>query len=120
MKKLEIRCPSCSKVGFFSFTPTDDPRGITTVNVVKDQICKHSFCLYVDQHFDVRDFLLIDFQVDIPQMRTPQKIDEKIIIDLDVINVDLVKIYIFALNLAYILRSCFHRKKVLFLLRLFQ
>ena len=115
MKKLEIRCPSCSKVGFFSFTPIKDPRGIMTLNVAKDQICSHSFVIYVDKYFDVRDCLLIDFQVEIPQMKTDQKIDKKSIIDLDVVNVDLVKIYIFALNLAYILRSCFHRKKVLFL-----
>lgn len=115
MKKLVIRCPSCSKVGFFSFTPIKDPRGIMTLNVGKDQICSHSFVIYVDKYFDVRDCLLIDFQVEIPQMKTDQKIDKKSIIDLDVVNVDLVKIYIFALNLAYILRSCFHRKKVLFL-----
>jgi hypothetical protein len=52
MKKLEVRCPSCSNRGYIE-VPEEEvvkaARGVFAVNVLEGVICEHSFVAYVER-----------------------------------------------------------------------
>ena len=116
MAKVEIRCPSCSKRGYIVLVEeviNQSSRGVTAINVSRDQICSHSFVAYVDKNLDVRDCFLTDFQIELPSMEQ-EEIEDKEIPGRELVDVDLIKINLHALQLSSILRGCFFKKNRIF------
>lgn len=118
MVKCEIRCPACAKVGHVEIEEniiSQSVRGITAVNVAEFLICEHSFVAYIDKNLAVRDCFIADFQIELPQIESEQKIEKVDVPDSEVIDIYLISININALWLTFILRGCFYRKKILIL-----
>ncbi|MFX1381086.1 MAG: hypothetical protein ACFFBP_01470, partial [Promethearchaeota archaeon] len=76
MVDVEVRCPSCKKVGKIDVQENvilNSQRGITTICVEQSLICNHSFVAYIDTNLDVRDYILSDFTVELPELQKDQK-----------------------------------------------
>ena len=118
MTKVEIRCPSCSKIGSIDLAVElieRSSRGIVAINLGEKQICSHSFVAYIDRNLVVRDCFVTDFQIELPVMET-EKLSEGQVPDSDIIDVDLIKMDLKALNLTYLLHCAFVNKKTLLLI----
>ncbi|MHA1146714.1 MAG: hypothetical protein ACTSR8_00545 [Promethearchaeota archaeon] len=118
MVQINIICPACSKRGYIEIDEkviNQSSRGVTAINIAAEQICSHSFVAYIDKNLAVRDCFITDFQIVLPQMDIEQKIVEKEIPGLDIIDVDLIKINIPAMALTNMLRAYLFKKPVLFL-----
>ncbi|MFX1394871.1 MAG: hypothetical protein ACFFAH_15025 [Promethearchaeota archaeon] len=115
MTKVQINCPSCSKVGYIEISLNvikDSLRGLLAINIAKDIVCPHSFIAYIDKNLNVRDYFVADFQIELPQM-TPEeirKVDK--IPSKDIVDIDLIKLNIPAMLLTYILKSIFLKQKI--------
>ncbi len=117
MPKIEIRCPSCSTIGYFEVSEKivkQSIRGLVSVKLGKNQVCSHSFIAYIDRNFIVRDCFVTDFLVELPEMEVDSMKINKIP-DSNVLDIDLIKINIYPLTLSYIIRSCLFKRKTLFL-----
>ena len=118
MKKKIVICPICSKKGNLDI-PEDiikqSFRGIVSMIVVKDVICDHSFLVYFDKDLAIRDYITLDYQVELPQLDTFLKKKEFKSPDLSFLDVDLIKINIYPILLAFILRGSFFRKNIIIL-----
>ncbi|MHA1487210.1 MAG: hypothetical protein ACTSSC_08555, partial [Promethearchaeota archaeon] len=58
MKKLEVRCPSCSSRGYIEISEEEvekAARGVFAVNISEGIVCDHSFVAYIDKNLSVRD-----------------------------------------------------------------
>ena len=89
MVKVEIRCPSCAKIGKIEIKESilnQSVRGITAVNISERLICEHSFIAYIDKNLDVRDCFIADFQIELPQLKSDQKIEKVDVPDSDFIE----------------------------------
>jgi hypothetical protein len=89
MAKVEIRCPSCAKIGKIEIKESilsQSIRGITAVNIPENLICEHSFIAYIDKNLAVRDCFIADFQIEIPQLENDQKIKRIDVPDSDFID----------------------------------
>lgn len=116
MVRIEIRCPSCSNRGYVEIAEeiiNKSARGVTAINIAKDQMCAHSFVAYIDKNLAVRDCFITDFQLELPQMETTQKIEEKEIPSSEIVDVDLIKMNLSALTLANMIRASVFKKSVL-------
>ena len=118
MKKVQIRCPSCSKIGTIEILEDamkSAPRGLLAVNIAKDILCPHNFIAYIDKNLNVRDYFISDFSIELPEITQEEK--EKIgkIPSKDILDIDLIRINIPATLLTYILRSIFLKQKIVLL-----
>ena len=117
MTKVEIRCPTCSKKGEIDLSEDlieKSSRGIIAINMGA-QICSHSFVAYIDRNLHVRDCFVTDFQIELPEMET-DKLHEGEVPGTDVIDADLIKMDISALNLTYIIHCALINKKILLII----
>jgi len=118
MKKLEVRCPSCSNRGYIE-VPEEEvvkaARGVFAVNVLEGVICEHSFVAYVDKNFAVRDTFIADFQLEIPDEVPEQEIEPDIAQQLDLIDVSLIKLNFSASLLTHVIRALLFKKKIFLL-----
>ena len=76
-KKVHIICPECNKTGIIDVQENimeEREKGIAAINVVENLVCKHSFVVYVDKNFIIRDAILIDFTIELPQINLNQEI----------------------------------------------
>lgn len=120
MAKVEIRCPVCSQ--WDNIEISDDAtknvaKGLLAINIASGMICEHSFIAYVDKNLVVRDCLVADFKIELPESETKveEKIEEKITPDTDAIKFDLIKLNIPDLLMVYVFRTIFNGKKALIL-----
>ena len=119
MTKVEIRCPTCSKKGEIDLSEDlieKSSRGIIAINMGA-QICSHSFVAYIDRNLHVRDCFVTDFQIELPEMET-DKLHEGEVPGTDVIDADLIKMDISALNLTYIIHCALINKKILLIIEI--
>ncbi|MBD3340128.1 MAG: hypothetical protein GF353_13525 [Candidatus Lokiarchaeota archaeon] len=86
--------------------------GVTAVNVEKS-ICEHSFVVYLDNNMEVRDCFITDFLLELPEIEPKRKDTEEKVPGINYIDINLIKINVKALELAYILRACFLKKALL-------
>lgn len=115
MKKIEIRCPSCPGIGFIEVSEVEvekAKRGVFAVNVSEGIICEHSFVAYIDKNFIVRDTFITDFQLELPDIIPKKSIELKDSVQLDSINVSLIKLNLSASLIAYIIRAILHKRKI--------
>jgi len=118
MKKLEVRCPSCSNRGYIEVSEEEvqkTARGVFAVNVLEGVICEHSFVAYVDKNFAVRDTFIADFQLEIPDEVPEQPVEPDVAQQLDLIDVSLIKLNFTASSLTHVLRALLFNKKVFLL-----
>lgn len=115
MKKIEVRCPSCSSRGYIEISEEEvgkTARGVFAVNVSEGFICEHSFVAYIDKNFIVRDTFMTDFQLELPEIIPNKSIEPKHSAQLDSINVSLIKLNLSASLIAYIIRAILHKRKI--------
>jgi hypothetical protein len=119
MEKIQVICPTCSKIGYIYVSLNEDdvkgnPRGILAINVYPKQVCSHALVAYVDKNLELRDCLTVDFQVELPQLETDVMKDIEVP-DINLIDVDLIKMNFNALPLAVAIHGCVSKQKVLIL-----
>ena len=114
MKKLEVRCPSCSSRGYIEISEVaveKAARGVYAVNISEGIACEHSFVAYIDKNLSVRDTFIADFQLELPEISSPRVNDSETSPQLELIDVNLIKLNLTASLLANIIRAiCFKRK----------
>ena len=118
MKKLEVRCPSCSNIGYIEISEEEvekAARGIFAVNISEGIACEHSFVAYIDKFLSVRDTFMADFQLELPEISSPRVKEPETSSQLESIDVSLIKLNLIASLLVNIIRAIFFRRKVLVL-----
>jgi len=116
MKKLEVRCPSCSSRKFIEISEEEvekATRGVFAVNVSEGIVCEHSFVAYIDKNLLVRDTFVADFQLELPEITVSQDKEPETSPQLESIDVSLIKLNLTASLLINIIRAIFFKKKVL-------
>ena len=119
MKKLEVRCPSCSSSGYIEVSEEEvqkAARGVFAVNVSEGIACEHSFVAYIDKNLTVRDTFIADFQLELPEITSPPVKEPETPPQLESIDVGLIKLNLTASLLVNIIRAIFFKKKVLILI----
>jgi len=119
MPNIEIRCPSCSKVGKIEISETaikTISRGLLAVNVAANTICPHSFITYVDKNMNIRDYFMADFHVELPETELEEALKDKEIPGIDVIDRDLIKLNLTPSILADITRAIVFKRKIVLIL----
>jgi hypothetical protein len=118
MKKLEVRCPSCSNRGYIEVSEEEvegAARGVFAVNVLEGVACEHSFVAYVDKNLTVRDTFIADFQLELPEV-APTQVDEPEVTEkLEEVDVSLIKLNFTAALLTHIIRAIIFKKKIILL-----
>ncbi len=115
MKKIEVRCPSCSSRGFIEVSEEEiekAKRGVFAVNLAEVIICEHSFVAYIDKNFMVRDTFMADFQLELPEIIPKKSIEPKDSAQLDSINISSIKLNLSASLIAYVIRAILHKRKI--------
>ena len=118
MKKLEVRCPSCSSRGYIEISEEEvekAARGVFAVNVSEGIACEHSFVAYIDKNLSVRDTFIADFQLELPEISSPRVKEPEMSSQLEKIDVSLIKLNLTATLLANTIRAIFFKRKVLLL-----
>jgi len=115
MKKIEVRCPSCSSRGYIEVSEEEvekAARGVFAVNVMEDVACEHSFVAYIDKNLAVRDTFIADFQLELPDAKPEQVIAPVETQQLELIDVGLIKLNMTASLLTHVIRAILFKKKV--------
>lgn len=115
MKKLEVRCPSCSNRGYINVSEEEvekAARGVFAVNVLEGVACEHSFVAYLDKNFTVRDTFIADFQLELPEVVPEQAVEPEDAQLLDLIDVSLIKLNVSASLLTHIIRALLFKKNI--------
>jgi len=118
MKKLEVRCPSCSSRGYIEISEVEvekAARGVYAVNISEGIACEHSFVAYIDKNLSVRDTFIADFQLELPEISSPRDKEPETSPQLESIDVNLIKLNLVASLLVNIIRAIFFKRKVLVL-----
>ena len=119
MARIEIRCPLCSKWGHIEISEDatkNVSKGLLAINIAAGMICEHSFIAYVDKNLSVRDCLVADFKIELPEGEESGKSEEKVTPEIETIKLDLIKLNIPHILMTYIFRAIFLGKKTLILL----
>ena len=117
MTQVEIRCPSCEKRGNFEI-PDDSmkgvARGLLAVSIPSLTLCEHTFIAYVDRSFEIRDYFMADFKVELPQTKLSheEKMKAERVPSRDIMDVDLIKLNLHPMLISHVLKSIFSKKKV--------
>jgi len=116
MRKLEVRCPSCSNRGNIEISEEEvgrAARGVFAVNVSEGITCEHSFVVYIDKNLTVRDAFIADFQLELPEIISPKVKEPETSPKIELIDVSLIKLNLTASLLVNIIRSIIYKKKIL-------
>jgi len=115
MVKVEFRCPSCNKVGLLDVDSEllkHTERGVLAITVPSGKLCSHSFVAYIDKNLDTRDCYLADFMIEIPQLDEEES-EEIFVPEINVPEIEIVKLTLPASVIVYIIRAVLLKKKVL-------
>lgn len=116
--KLSVSCPKCSVKGFINVSEdavTKAQRGLVAINIARNTVCEHSFVAYVDKNFKVRDCFIADFNIEISEVSQVKEIGTEGGINIDLIDIDLVKLNFPAELITYTLRGIFLNKQIIIL-----
>ncbi|MFX0021127.1 MAG: hypothetical protein ACFE9S_02295 [Candidatus Hermodarchaeota archaeon] len=119
MARIEVRCPLCSKWNHIEIADnaTDNvSKGLLAINIATGMICEHSFIAYVDKNLIVRDCLVADFKIELPEGDGIEGSEELIKPETETIKFDLIKLNIPDTLMTYAFRAMFLGKKALILL----
>lgn len=118
MAKIEVRCPICSlwdNIEISDDATKNVSKGLLAINIASGMICEHSFIAYVDKNLVVRDCIVADFKIELPESEAAKKSEESITPETDSIKFDLIKLNIPDMLMAYVFRTIFLGKKALIL-----
>ena len=116
MSRIQVFCPTCGNKGDIEVSEealVNVTRGLLAVNIAKDSICTHAFIAYIDKNQKVRDYFMTDFQIEVPEIETDNKIEGNEAPEENKFDLDLIKINLPPKLLSYIIRSIFLKKKVI-------
>jgi len=119
MAKIDVRCPVCSnwdKIEISDDATKNVAKGLLAVNITAGMICEHSFIAYVDKNLIVRDCLIADFKIEVPEVSTTEGTKDDIITEAKSINHDLIKLNIPELLMASVFKAIFLGKGVIMIL----
>lgn len=117
IKAVSIHCPLCSqrgKIDINKATFNKNENGLVAINVSDHKICDHSFTFYLDRNFNVRDYLVSDFKLEVPDIQVMEDFEEYQIPEN--LNLDIIKLNFHALTLVSIIRSVMLKEKILLIL----
>ena len=115
MAKVHINCPACKEYGHIDISPDvmkDVTRGLLAVNISSGIICTHSFVAYIDKNMNVRDHFIADFKIELPEISSIEKIKANKVPERDIVDIDLIRLNMPAMQLTYILKSIFLKQKI--------
>ncbi|MFX1592415.1 MAG: hypothetical protein ACFFCL_06950, partial [Promethearchaeota archaeon] len=118
MAKIEVRCPICSlwdNIEISDDATKNVSKGLLAINIASGMICEHSFIAYVDKNLVVRDCIVADFKIELPESEAAKKSEESITPETDSIKFDLIKLNIPDMLMVYVFRTIFFGKKALIL-----
>lgn len=116
MVKVEVICPSCSKIGNIEVSEEllkNVTRGLLAINIAGKKICPHSFIVYVDKNLFIRDYFMVDFHIELPKLIPEEEIEVEKTLPADLINIEYIKFNLPASLMTNVLRSIFLKKKIL-------
>lgn len=117
MTRINITCPSCKRKGTLEVSDElikSNVSGLLGVNVM-NYGCNHSFIVYIDKNFTVRDYFIADFQIEIPESPKENIIKDASLPDKNILNLDLIKLNLPLTLLSNVLKAIFCKKKILLL-----
>ncbi|MFX0033904.1 MAG: hypothetical protein ACFFAA_08360 [Promethearchaeota archaeon] len=118
MARIQIRCPICSKWNHIEISndaTKNVTKGLLAINIAGGMVCDHSFIAYVDKNLTVRDCLVADFKIELPESTSSQRTEEQITAQTETIKFDLIKLNIPDMLMAYVFRAMFFGKKTIIL-----
>ena len=77
MKKISIICPICKKFKRTTIPPeifSIDEGSLLKLPIPIGKICDHSFVVILDYHFKIRDYEIINSEIDFQNFQKKQKI----------------------------------------------
>ena len=118
MPKVEIRCPICAQ--WDNIEISDEAiksvvKGLLAINITSGMICEHSFIAYVDKNLIVRDCLVADFKIELPESATKEETKKILTPETDTIKFDLIKLNIPDMLMTFVFRTIFNGKKAVIL-----
>ncbi|MFX0069974.1 MAG: hypothetical protein ACFFAO_02690 [Candidatus Hermodarchaeota archaeon] len=116
MADVIIRCPSCGNKGKINVSDEsikEIKRGLLAINIASNIVCSHSFIAYIDGNFQVRDYFIADFHVEIPDIAPSKELKDISIPKKDVVDIDLIKLNLPATLITYIIKSILSNQKIL-------
>ncbi len=118
MARVEIRCPICAQWEYIEIA--DDvtknvAKGLLAINIAAGMICEHSFIAYVDKNLIVRDCLVADFKIELPESAPTADNKEIITPETETIKFDLIKLNIPDILMVNIIKTIFLGKRAVIL-----
>jgi len=117
--KVEVRCPACKSIGKITVDQQlidQSVRGLTAVTIASNLICEHAFVAYVDKNRDIRDYILCDFLIDIPEIELKLDSKKPQIKSYEDFDVDIIKLNIYPSLLVNVLKGILFKKDILIIL----
>jgi len=116
MVEVHIECPLCynkNKIEVQQDIVKESKRGLVAVNVPQFLVCEHAFIAYIDKNLKVRDCIISDFCLELPQFDTKSIFKESPVPESNDVDLYLLSINMNARWLIQILKACFLGKKIL-------
>ena len=118
MARIEIRCPICGQwehIEIADDATKNVAKGLLAINIAAGMICEHSFIAYVDKNLTVRDCLIADFKIELPESASTADNKEIITPETEAIKFDLIRLNIPDILLVNVIRTIFLGKRVVIL-----
>ncbi len=77
---VDIRCPICSESGKIEVSKKElgkASRGLLSISLPENVVCKHSFVAYIDKNFKVRDYFVPDFEINFRELGPISSIEQE-------------------------------------------
>lgn len=119
MTSVRIVCPSCKEQGKIDVSLDvlkGATKGLLAINISPDIICPHSFVAYVDKNLKIRDYFMADFKIELPEVSSIEKVSAANETQKKIIDIDLIRFNISAIQLTYILKSFLMKQKIVIIL----
>lgn len=116
---LKVRCPTCGKWGEIEVSEDaikSISHGLLAINVPEKIICSDSFILYIDKNLNIRDSFVADLNLELPNAVIEKSKEEELITFKKKLDIELIKLNIPPLLLAFILRGILFKQRIVLIL----